>query len=85
MCDVHMFSWYVMFAFSHIALGPVQYEYWLRAKHAFDEDDSVTTPSDFKKFFLVQAEVYVQEELIPGVEACTSTYACNHIFSCSRS
>ena len=45
MCDVHMFSWYVMFAFSHIALGPVQYEYLLRAKHAFDEDDSFTTPS----------------------------------------
>ena len=62
-------------------MGPVQYDFWRRAKTAFDEDDSVTSPGDFKKFFMVQAEVYVQEELIPFMEARAHTHTHLHMHS----
>ncbi|CAE7839923.1 unnamed protein product [Symbiodinium sp. CCMP2592] len=51
-----------------------EYEYWKRAKKAFDEDDSVITEKDFKIFFLVQSELYVQEELIPGLQVGNEFY-----------
>ena len=53
-------------------LSPVQYDYWKTAKTAFDEDDSVVSEGDFKSFFLVQAEVYVQENVIPPIQASST-------------
>ncbi|CAE7369766.1 unnamed protein product [Symbiodinium sp. CCMP2456] len=45
-----------------------EYDYWKMAKKAFDEDDSVVSEGDFKTFFLVQAEVYVQEKVVLPIQ-----------------
>ncbi|OLQ14679.1 hypothetical protein AK812_SmicGene1179 [Symbiodinium microadriaticum] len=51
-----------------------EYDYWKTAKTAFDEDDSVVSEGDFKSFFLVQAEVYVQENVIPPIQVILESH-----------